>query len=67
MTLDLVIENLHNNIYNCSKSAQENDIKLICKFLRYKYNNEELLSISHKLIREIEKRNGNPLSWLTDD
>lgn len=66
MTLEIIVEHLKDNMYNYSGPAQENDIKLICKFLRYKYNNDELRSITHSLIAEIERRNGNPILWLSD-
>lgn len=63
MTLDNIIKELHQNIYSYSKSNQLKDINLICKLLRYKYNNNELEKISKNLIIEIQKRQKNPILW----
>lgn len=67
MTLDQIIKELHNNIYSCTKTDQSKDINLICKLLRYKYNNDELKNISQNLIIEIEKRNTDQLLWFSDN
>lgn len=63
MTLEQIINELRKNIYNCTVEYQLKDIRLICKLLRYKYNNEELENISQSLIIEIEKRNAKPILW----
>ena len=67
MTLDQIIKDLHQNIYNCIETDQSKDINLICKLLRYKYNNNELKNVSQNLIIEIEKRNKNPILWFSNN
>lgn len=61
--LDNILKELQRNLYNCDETAQLNDMDLICKFLRYKYNNDELGQISNHLIAEIKERQKEPLLW----
>lgn len=61
--LDNILKELQRNLYNCAETAQLSDVDLICKFLRYKYNNEELEKVSNHLIAEIKERQKESLLW----
>lgn len=67
MSLDKIIKDLEKNIYCYNEIAQITDVNLICKFMRLKYNNDELSNIANILIKEIEKRKAEPLLWFRDN
>ncbi len=67
MTLEQIINELSKNIFNRSTDAQLKDVHLICKFLRYKYNNEELETISKNLISKVKEKQLDPIYWFCND
>lgn len=67
MTTDEILIKIKNNRYAYDNLAQDKDIRLLCKYLRFKYNSEELRLVSDKLINYIEQCKKETRLWFAND
>ena len=64
ITTDYLLEAINNNRYKYDSQSQMLDVRLMCSYLRYKYNNDELKNVFQVLSNYIKLLGNNNMSHM---